>query len=628
MTDGKTDEPEKLDLASLDIAAEKRNELLHLFPEARTEGGKVNFDQLKRALGEAVDAGKERYGLVWPGKADCFKTIQAPSLATLRPAPEESVNFDTTENLIIEGDNLEVLKLLQKSYLGKVKMIYIDPPYNTGNDFIYPDNYAESLQTYLEYTGQVDAEGRKFGTNTEADGRFHSKWLNMMYPRLYLARNLLRDDGTIIVSVDDKEYAALRRVLDELFGEENFVENFIWKKSYGGGAKEKYAVTQHEYCLMFAKNLDALDELWLPPDPEAEEKYYEGKDEHFATRGPYRLKPLEATKSMDHRENLIYPIPAPDGSQIMPKRQWWWSRARTEKALAENGLEFVKRNSDWSVSYKQYLIGEDGNKRGAKPFSIIDGIYTQQGTANLRALFNDEVVVQFPKPVELIKKFIQFGCNRDGIVLDFFAGSGTTAQAVLEANTEDGGSRKFILVQLPEQTGRDDFPTIAEITRERTRRAAKRLDADDVGKLTAQGLVVQDRGFQAFKLADSNFKTWDANAVADSQQLEKQLALNVDHLRQGRGDFDFLYEILLKSGFPLTAQIEKLMLSGKQVFSVASGAMLVCLDRELTLDFIRAMAELKPERVVCFDEGFASNDQLKTNAVQTFRTKGVVFRTV
>src|SRR5438132_7841652 len=228
MKDAVMIQPEKLDLRSHDAAADKTAELLRLFPEIRTEGGKLDFDRLKRALGEAVEVGKERYSMNWPGKADCFKTIQAPSMGTLRPCPEESVNFDTTENLMIEGDNLEVLKLLQKSYLGKVKMIYIDPPYNTGNDFIYPDDYVESLQTYLEYTGQVDAEGKKFSTNTEADGRFHSKWLNMMYPRLYLARNLLRPDGVLFVSIDDGELNGLIRILDEIFGEENFCCQFVW----------------------------------------------------------------------------------------------------------------------------------------------------------------------------------------------------------------------------------------------------------------------------------------------------------------------------------------------------------------------------------------------------------------
>lgn len=267
-------EPEKLDLHSHDIAEDKRQELLRLFPEIRTEGGKLDFERLKLALGESVDVGKERYGMTWPGKADCFKTIQMPSLATLRPCPEESVNFDTTENLIIEGDSLEVLKLLQKSYLGKVKMIYIDPPYNTGSDFIYPDNYSESLNTYLEYTGQVDAEGKKFSTNAETDGRFHSKWLNMMCPRLYLARNLLQEDGLILVSIDDNEVKALRSLMDEIFGEENFVDNIIWKKRYGGGAKEKHLVTLHEYVLVYARSKDSVADIFVPLTQETIERYH------------------------------------------------------------------------------------------------------------------------------------------------------------------------------------------------------------------------------------------------------------------------------------------------------------------------------------------------------------------
>src|SRR2546427_6970932 len=249
----KANQPQKLDLRSHGFSEDKRQELLRLFPEVRTEGGKLDFERLKLTLGEAVDVGKERYGMNWPGKADCFRTIQAPSLGTLRPCQEESVNFDTSENLIIEADNLEVLKLLQKSYLGKVKLIYIDPPYNTGNDFIYPDNYGEPLQTYLEYTGQADAEGRRFGTNTEADGRFHSKWLNMMYPRLYLARNLLREDGVMMVSIDDHEVANLRSALNEVFGEENLIGNVIWQKKYTRSNDAKFFSDNHDHILVFAR---------------------------------------------------------------------------------------------------------------------------------------------------------------------------------------------------------------------------------------------------------------------------------------------------------------------------------------------------------------------------------------
>ncbi|MCC7086538.1 MAG: site-specific DNA-methyltransferase [Pirellulales bacterium] len=622
-------ETDALDLRSHDITGDKIADLTRLFPEIRTEGGKIDIERLKLALGEAVDVGKERYGMNWPGKRECFKTIQAPSLGTLRPCPEESVNFDTTDNLIIEGDNLEVLKLLQKAYLGKIKMIYIDPPYNTGNDFIYPDNYTESLETYLEYTGQADAEGKKFGTNTEADGRFHSKWLNMMYPRLYLARNLLRDDGLVFISIDDHELDNLRKLCAEVFGEENFIEGFVWKKSYGGGAKERFAVRQHEFCILYAKNIDALNEFWLPPDPEAEEKYYDGKDEHLEKRGPYRIKPLEATKSMDRRENLMFPITAPDGTQVLPKRQWWWSKDRVEATIAENGLVFTKTDNGWSISYKQYLIGKDGQKRGAKPFSIIDGIYTQHGTADLRALFDDEVVLQFPKPVALIERFLQIDGDKNALVIDFFAGSGTTAHAVFQANEADGGSRRFILVQLPEPTERTDCPTIADICKERVRRVNKRLNDADAGKFDMDNGLKPDRGFRVFKLDQSNLTTWDAGIKHDPATLERQLELHVDHIRDGRTSHDILYELLLKSGFPLTTPVEKVALAGKSAYSVAGGALVICLEPELTLDLIRAIAEKKPERIVCLDGGFAGNDQLKANAVQIFKTKGVTsFKTV
>ena len=629
------DQPNKLDLTSHDAVDPRRQEVLRLFPDVRTEGGKIDFDRLKRALGEMVDAGRERYGMNWPGKADCFRAIQAPSLGTLRPCPEESVNFDTTENLIIEGDNLEVLKLLQKSYLGKVKMIYIDPPYNTGNDFIYPDNFSESLQTYLEYTGQVDAEGRKFGTNTETDGRFHSKRMNMMYPRLYLARNLLREDGLIFMSVDDQEVGNLRRICDEVFGEENFIESFVWKKSYGGGAKEQFAVRQHEYVVLYARNAQELGEFWLPPDPEAEQKYYDGKDEYLATRGPYRVKPLEATKSMDRRANLIFPITASDGTEVLPKRQWWWSRERVARVQAANGLVFVPTDRGWTVSYKQYLIDENGEKRGAKPFSVIDGIYTQHGTADLRAQFDDHVVVQFPKPVRLIERLLQVAGELDAIVVDFFAGSGSTAEAILNLNRADGGNRRFVLCQLPEPTPDDSvaralgYSTIFDVTTERVRRVIKKLNDADAGKLDLHDTAKQDRGFRVFKLAESNFTPWDADAPPDAGALATQLQLHVAHVREGRTPSDLLYEILLKSGIPISGHVETLTLAGKPVLAADDGKFLICLETPLTLDVIRAMAGRKPGRVVCLDAGFADNDQLKANAVQIFRAAGVTsFKTV
>lgn len=618
-----TDQPEKLDLNSLNISAEKRQQLLDLFPEARTEDGKIDLDRLKLALGETVDVGKERYGMNWPGKADCFHAIQTPSTGTLLPCPEESVNFDKTENLIIEGDNLEVLKLLQKSYLGKIKMIYIDPPYNTGNDFIYPDNYNESLQTYLEYTGQVDAEGKKFGTNSDTDGRFHSRWMNMMYPRLYLARNLLCDDGFIFISIDDNERTNLQSLCNEIFGESNLVESIIWKKKYGGGAKTNYYVGLHEYILCYAKNKELIDSIETPYEEE-HRKYYRYQDDKFNTRGPYRLQPL-ATNSNDPRPNLKYPIIF-KGEEIWPDSQWQWSKERSRTAFENDELVISEHNGKKSVNFKQYLKDEDGNERTSKPFSIIEGIYTQHGTNEIQDLFGDGKTFSFPKPSSLILELQKIFSKKDYIVLDFFAGSGSTAHSVLNLN-KDGGSRKFILVQLPEPTDRTDYPTITEITKERVRRVIKKLNNSEAGQLPLE--APQDRGFRVYKLAESNFKPWNANTPKDAQKLERQLELHVEHILPDRSQQDILYEILLKSGFPLTTPIETLNLAEKQVFSIAGRELLICLESELTMEVIRAIAALKPERVVCLDAGFAGNDQLKANAVQIFKTQSIPsFKTV
>src|SRR5208283_5313885 len=477
-------EIEKADLKSMDITEDKRLQLKQFFPEVFREK-KIDFDHLKRVLGETVETGRERYGMNWAGKADCIKIIQQPSVGTLKPIREESINFDETENLFIEGDNLEVLKLLQKSYYGKIKMIYIDPPDTTGNDFIYPDNYTESLDTYLKYTGQVDSEGRKYSTNAESDGRFHSKWLNMMYPRLYLSRNLLRDDGVIFISIDDNELDNLKKLCDEIFGEENFVENIIWKKRYGGGAKEKHLVSLHEYILVYSKSIEALGELYIPLSEESIKRYYTDKDENFERRGPYRTHPLEATKSMGERKNLVFPIDAPDGTQIMPRRQWLWSTESVADARTKNELAFFKdKDGNWSVHSKQYLKNEGGTLRQGKAFSIIDDIFTQHGTNEIIELFDDAHVFPFPKPSKLLTPLLGLAAQiTDAIVLDFFAGSGATAQAVLELNKQDKSNRRFILVQLPEPTGREDYSTIAEITKERIRRVIKKLDKVEEGKL-------------------------------------------------------------------------------------------------------------------------------------------------
>ena len=622
-----TIESEKLELRSLSPVIERRAELLQLFPEARTEGGKLDFEQLKRALGETVDAGKERYGLVWPGKAECFKTIQAPSAAALLPARKESVNFDETDNLVIEGDSLEVLKLMQKSYLSKIKLIYIDPPYNTGNDFIYPDNYAESLETYLEYTGQMDSHGYKFGTNTETDGRFHSKWLSMIYPRLYLARNLLHDEGVIWVSIDDGELENLRRVLDEVFGEENFVATFIWEKRRTRENRRVFSFN-HDYIICYAKNKPSFElaRNLLPITDEVRARYANPDND---PRDVWQSVSL-AAQAGHGTAAQFYEITTPGGRKIEPPpgNCWRVTRERLQELIADNRVWFGQDGNN--VPRQKIFLSEQENY-GLTPHTLWTAEEvgtTDSAKRELNALFDGVSVFDTPKPVPLVERIATISTSPEDIVLDFFAGAGVTAEAVIDLNKKDGGKRNFIIVQLPEKTGVANYPTVAEVTKERVRRVLAKL-RDDKGKtLDLQKSVNQDLGFRVFKLAELNFKTWDARTATNASAVERQLDLHIDHLREGRTSQEILYEILLKCGFPLTAQVGAVALGGLDVFSVADGALLICLERKLTLDAIRAMADKKPERVVCLDEGFAGNDQLKTNAVQTFKAKNVVFRTV
>ncbi|MCW5757990.1 MAG: site-specific DNA-methyltransferase [Phycisphaeraceae bacterium] len=620
--------PEKLALASADIARQKREELLRLFPEAGTEGGGVDFDQLRLALGDSVDVGRERYGMHWPGKAQCFKTIQTPSMGTLRPCPEESVNWDTTENMIIEGDNLEVLKLLQKSYLGKVKVIYIDPPYNTGNDFIYPDNYAESLQTYLSFTGQVDSDGRRFGTNTEMDGRFHSNWMRMMFPRLYLARNLLRDDGVIFVSISDDEAHNLRHLMDEVFGEDNFIGCFVWNSTKSVTNTALVSVS-HTYNLVYARNKDYFVEhrshFRLPEDGSG----FANPDND--PRGPWKADPFQVG---GERPNQLYPITNPKTGQTYrpnPGASWKNDFTTFQRLMAENRIVFGA-SGEAGPQRKRFLSeAEDRGKVAKTLWDELDT--TTNATRALKEMFGDEAgpsVFDNPKPVDLVQRMIQLGAHdpNGAIILDFFAGSGTTGHAVLDLNAKDSGRRQFILVQLPEPTGRKDYPTIADITKERVRRAIKQLLPQE-GSVFGASSNAGGAGFRVFRLDQSSFESWNADTPRSGSALEEQMELHVEHIREGRTEDDLLYEILLKSGFPLTTPIETLTLASKKVYSVAGGALMLCLERPLTLEVIRAIADKKPERVVCLDAGFAGNDQLKTNAVQTFKTKGIgSFKTV
>lgn len=615
-------QPEKFDLHSHAISDDKLRELLKLLPEARTEGERIDFNRLKLALGEAVDSGRERYGLTWPGRADCFKAIQSPSLGTLLPAPNESTHWDATENLIIEGDNLEVLKLLQKSYLGKVKMIYIDPPYNTGNDFIYPDDYAESLQTYLEYTGQVDSTGKKFSTNSDTEGRFHSKWLNMMYPRLYLARNLLREDGVLFVSIDDDEGHHLRTVLDELFGSENFLGCVVWNSTKTVTNTALISVS-HTYNLVYARSKDYFvahrphfrlpegGEGWANPDNDP--------------RGPWKADPFQVG---GERPNQLYPITNPRTGQVYrpkPGNSWKNEKKVFDQLLTDNRIVFGA-SGEAGPQRKRFKF--EAEERGRVAKTLWDDLdTTANATRQLDSLMGFHAFDN-PKPVDLVRRFVALGVHdpAEAIVLDFFAGSGTTAQAVLESNLEDGGTRRFVLVQLPEPTPEDSearkagFSTIVSICEERVRRVIK--------ELSRHAKTGQDLGFRVYKLAESNLKAWDSSRPQDSDTLQRRLIDHISHTREGRSDQCILTELLLKSGFPPTTTVRQVSPGDKKAYVVGGGKLLLCLDRHLTLEAIRAMADLKPERVVCLDEGFAGNDQLKVNAAQTFKTKGIAFQTV
>ena len=630
-------QPENMKGTTLDIAAENRARLKQLFPTVFTETHNkkgeltesIDFEKLKAELGtfsDTFESRRERYGMEWPGKKEALHLIQTLSSATLKPCRQESVNFDTTENLFIEGDNLEVLKLLQTSYYGKVKMIYIDPPYNTGKEFIYPDNFSESLETYLEYAGHEGRWKDSQSANAQENPRYHTRWLNMMYPRLYLARNLLRDDGVIFISIDDNEVSNLRKLCDEIFGEENFFAEMVWKNKTGGGAKTKGWIGLHEYILCYAKNINAIADVSIPYS-EKTAAMYNKRDEYYAIRGPYATWPLDTT-SMDDRPNLRFPI-VHEGKEIWPLKQWLWSQDRVIDAQKNKMLEFNRQNDgSFKIRFKGYLKDEQGVMRRGKPLSMFDGPYTQEGSNDFQNLLSKSIF-PFPKPVRLLRQIFSIsssdGNDSDDIVLDFFAGSATTAHAVLDLNKQDNGNRKFILVQLPEPCAPESeafkagYKTIADIGKERIRRVIKKLNTEEEGKLDLDNAGKLDRGFKVLKLDKSNFHQWQKlEPSASTEQILEQLSLHIDHIDAKATPEELLYEILLKAGFTLTGSIETKTISGKELFSVSDGALLLCLEESVTKELIDAVIDLNPQQFLCLDSAFHGNDQLKANAVQTF----------
>lgn len=596
-------------------------ELKQIAPEC-FEDGKINFDTLKQNLGNWMenedDPDLEHFGLFWPGKKQARKAAALSPEGTLEPVLGEGLMIDGTKdsegdnqsnNIFIEGENLEVLKLLQKSYSGKIKMIYIDPPYNTGNDFVYDDDFTEPLQEYLRRTGQIDEEGRTLTTNKRSDGRFHSKWLSMMYPRLRLARNLLREDGFIFVSIDNNEAQNLKLLLNEIFGEENFIEQITWKKKYGGGAKSKYFVNIHEYIFCYCKNSLTIDNIEIPYD-EGNRKYYKFKDEKFETRGPYRLQPL-ATNSNDERPNLRYPI-IYNGKEVWPEKQWQWSKDRTDEALKNNELVFTEKGGSYSVNFKQYLKNEDGSERTTKPFSIIDGIYTQHGTTEIKEIFGDGQIFPFPKPTELITSLLDLTLSncKDEIVLDFFAGSGSTAHSVLKFNENRERNYKYLLVQLPEQidetsvAGKLGYRSISRLTAERIRRVSKETN-------------LPDKGFRFYSLQPSNYKRWKNYNGTSITDLEDQLDIfNRSPLRDAYSESGLLTEVLLLEGFTLCSNISNLgEVTSNTVKRVTSNycehALLVCFDKQIQKETIDTLKLGGDDIFICLDSAISIEDKLR-----------------
>jgi adenine-specific DNA-methyltransferase len=644
-----------MDGKNLDIVKQKIEQFKQIIPEAFTEG-KIDWEKLKVALGENIEFSNERYVLNWAGKTDAYRLLQAPTYSTLKPVREESVNFDTTENIFIEGDNLEVLKVLQKAYFGKIKMIYIDPPYNTGNDFIYKDDFKETIQEYRKKVGDIDENGNLTGArlfrNTKDNGRYHSNWLNMMLPRLFLARNLLGVDGVIFVSIDDNEVHNLRLLMDEIFGEENFVGQIIAitnrsGRDYGGIART------HEYILSYQKS-ETTELNEIPKSLDYEFPYY---DQY----GGFEIRELRNRNvrfNIHNRPNLYYPFyldPSEEDnngfykislqkdhyfySQVLPKKSngiqtvWRWGK---EKAKENLNINLVGKK----IGNNEYQIVEKYRKNTKMIRSVLDDkeIVTERGTEILKKLFDNKSIADYPKSVELIKKLIHLGTNSSDIILDFFAGSGTTAHAVMELNKEDSGNRKFILVQLPEPCDEDSeaykagYKIIADICKDRIRRAGKKIqqEINEINKFKEDQLEFEkpvekqiDLGFKVFKLSESNFKQWRPLRKNNSEEIKEAILEFKDNLQTDATTENILYELMLKNGKILTDKIVK-----KNDYYIIGENEIVFILEIINETIIDEILKLKPQKVIVLDKLFYGNDQLKTNIYQQFKDASVEFKSV
>ena len=632
---------------SADLVAQNLEQLKQIFPEVIKEG-RVDFEVLNDLLGNYGDTAEERFCLNWAGKANARREAQKRSTGTLRPCPEESVDWDTTENLYIEGDNLEVLKLLQKSYHSRVKMIYIDPPYNTGKDFVYKDNYADNMKNYLELTGQ----DKKLSTNTESDGRYHSNWLNMMYPRLKLARNLLTDDGVIFISIDDNEVANLRKICDEIFGEENGLLQMIWELPRGINAG--FISKSHEYILGYSKNIRFLDQFLKAKTEVSIERCNKKIDSRhpespifFPSGIDYEGEDKIIRGLIDGSERMRI-----DGELIFKDRKLqkpvtiyagWTMKNMIVDWL--NGNEVVDLKGQ---KIKRFFFRENGRLYSEKtiefesPKSILKGLGDSQlARKELFSLFKTEDIFDYPKPIGLVKKIISYILTTNDLILDFFSGSGVTAHAVMQLNAEDGGNRKYICVQIPEPTPEGSearkagYTTIPEIAKERIRRAGKKIleeqkaKAEKEGGLFAEEEKKLDTGFKVFKLDSSNINAWDSNP----DNLETALNNSLFNIKTDRSEDDLLYEILIKYGIELTEKINSHIIDEKTVYEMGAGSLIVCLADSLSTAVAEGIGklykEVSPEgvdancRVVFKEAGFNGSDEVKTNTLLILKQHGI-----
>ena len=604
-----------------------------LFPDCVTESmdekGElkyaVDFDQLRQELSDhIVEGAQERYQLNWPGKRYALLTANAPIAKTLRPDREESVNFDITQNLFIEGDNLEALKLLQETYLGKVKVIYIDPPYNTGNDFIYEDDFAESTDEFLVRSNQRDDEGNHLVANKDTNGRFHSDWLSMMLARLKLARNLLKNDGAILISIDDGEAANLRKICNEIFGESNFVADLIWSNKEGGGSSDsQHFRIKHEHILCYAKN---INDLYIKGTPVSNESRYTQSDEYVETRGPYYLQKL-GMGSIQYSSSLDYKIDVPDGMSVYPKDNnkgrkacWRWSLNKYKWGLENGYIEIKKDTSDiWTVYTKQYLNADnEGNiiERTQRPFGVIDTYSSTQASKYLEKLGIGKAF-NYSKPTELVSYLIDRVIHDDEIVFDFFSGSGTTADSVMQINAKEGSNHKFIMVQLPEKTDVKSeayiagYSNIAEISKERIRRSGKKIINGE-----CHHNWNKDVGFRVLKIDTSNMA--DVYYTPDAFD-QHDLPGFVDNIKPERDSpEDLLFQVLLDWGVDLSLPIRQETIQDKTILFVDDNALIACFDTGITEELVKELAGFSPLRVVFRDNGFIS-DAVKINVDQIFK---------